>query len=113
MPQLTTAGMKCSTMATTIQSSTHAIVSASPFFACHCTSRSSFFVSSGISARMPRYERTSINVRSELGAAPPPTGGGGGGGGVYDPPAGGGGTEGGGISLMSSSPCFENLSRRL
>src|SRR3954453_18229193 len=80
-----------------------------PFFACHCTSGSSFFVSSGMRQRMPRYESTSMIVRSELGAgAPPYGGGGGGGGGVYEPPPGGGGvaggTVGGGISLIPS-PC--------
>src|SRR5438105_1293995 len=110
MPQPMMAGMKCSTMATTIHSNTHAIVNARPFLACHCTSRSSFFTRSGMRARMPRYESTSIKLRSELGAAPPPGGGGGGGGGVYVPPPGGGvgGTEGGGISLISS-PSLRNL----
>src|SRR5690349_1424814 len=57
---------------------------------------------SGMMARRPRYESTSIRVRSEL--APPGGGGtappGGGGGGVYEPPDGG---VGGGISVMNGS----------
>src|SRR5438132_955804 len=72
-----------------------------PFFACHCTSGSSFLTTSGTIERNQKYERTSISVRSLAGGAPPAGGGGGGGGGM----APGGGVEGGtvgGMSLIAS-----------
>src|SRR5512142_3041835 len=77
---------------------TSAPISTSPFFACHCTSGSSFFTKNGMSDRIPRYDRTRKIARSEL---PPVPVGGGGGGGTYDPPPGGGGTLGG-IELIQS-----------
>src|SRR6266852_1287865 len=81
-----------------------------PFFACHCTSASSFLARSGMRHRRPRYDRTRKIVLSAAGGVPvaPDRGGG-----VYDPPPGGvaGGTEGGGISLITSPYCFSRLER--
>src|SRR5215213_8220715 len=86
-------------MMSTIQITTSAPNSAVPFLACHWISGSSFFMKSGISDRMPKYDRIRKIVRSP--PAPPAGGGGvyeppgGGGGGVYEPPPGGGGVVGG------------------
>src|SRR5258708_28389557 len=94
MISLSGAGITMLRIRTMNQSGMYAIPHASPFLECHWMSASSFFVSIGMRAKRPKYDRKIIRPRSEPPLPVPPAGGGGG--------SGGGEYEDGGLSLIAA-----------